>query len=137
EEQYRLETQYPLAEWGSDITVPCHLSPEISAVDMEIKWLKQTDCVCLYKNRQMFEGRGYKGRLSLFTEELDGGNVSLQLRDFRRSDVGVYLCQVTSTDRTEEITIRVVCEYFIISFCTVLSQHTPFLTICENISIHN
>ncbi len=33
--------------------------------------------------------------------------------------MGDYLCQVTSTDRTEEITIRVGCEYFIISFCTV------------------
>ncbi|XP_058633170.1 uncharacterized protein LOC131541447 isoform X2 [Onychostoma macrolepis] len=94
-------------EWGSDITVPCHLSPEISAVDMEIRWFKETDCVCLYKNRQMFEGRGYKGRVSLFTEELDRGNVSLQLQDFGRSDVGDYLCQVTRTDRTEEITIRV------------------------------
>ncbi|RXN29995.1 butyrophilin 1 [Labeo rohita] len=50
-------------QWGSDITVPCHLSPEISAVNMEIRWFKETDCVCLYKNRQMFEGRGYKGRI--------------------------------------------------------------------------
>ncbi|XP_073696544.1 uncharacterized protein [Garra rufa] len=94
-------------EWGSDIIVPCHLSPEISAVDMEIRWFKETDCVCLYKSRQMFEGRGYKGRVCLFTKELDRGNVSLKLRDFTRSDVGDYLCQVTSTDRTEEITVRV------------------------------
>lgn len=52
-------------EWGSDIIVPCHLSPEISAVDMEIRWFKETECVSLYKNRQMFEGRGYKGRVSV------------------------------------------------------------------------
>uniref|UniRef100_A0A8C2IZZ5 Ig-like domain-containing protein n=1 Tax=Cyprinus carpio TaxID=7962 RepID=A0A8C2IZZ5_CYPCA len=92
---------------GADFIVPCHLSPEISAVDMEIRWFKETDCVCLYKNRQMFKRRGYKGRVNLFTEELDRGNVSLQLRDFRQSDVGDYLCQVINTERTEQITIRV------------------------------
>uniref|UniRef100_A0A9J7ZQ92 Ig-like domain-containing protein n=1 Tax=Cyprinus carpio carpio TaxID=630221 RepID=A0A9J7ZQ92_CYPCA len=74
---------------------------------MEIRWFKETDCVCLYKNRQMFKGRGYKGRVNLFTEELDRGNVSLQLQDFRQSDVGDYLCQVINTERTEQITIRV------------------------------
>uniref|UniRef100_A0A671NER4 Ig-like domain-containing protein n=1 Tax=Sinocyclocheilus anshuiensis TaxID=1608454 RepID=A0A671NER4_9TELE len=119
---FKLSTDKTIVEWGSDIIVPCHLSPEISAVDMEIKWFKETDCV------------GYKGRVSLFTEELDGGNVSLQLRDFRRSDVGVYLCQVTSTDRTAEITIRVVCEYFIISFCTVLSQYTHFNNLWKHLN---
>ncbi|XP_059405275.1 butyrophilin subfamily 3 member A3 [Carassius carassius] len=94
-------------EWGTDFIVPCHLSPEISAVDMEIRWFKETDCVCLYKNRQVTEGMSYKGRVNLFTEELDRGNVSLQLRDIGQSDMGDYFCQVISTDRTAEITIRV------------------------------
>ncbi|XP_052412728.1 uncharacterized protein LOC127957995 [Carassius gibelio] len=93
-------------EWGTDFIVTCQLSPEISAVDMEIRWFKETDCVCLYKNRQVTEGMSYKGRVNLFTEELDRGNVSLQLRDIGQSDVGDYLCQVISTDKTEEITIR-------------------------------
>ncbi|XP_042610850.1 butyrophilin subfamily 1 member A1-like, partial [Cyprinus carpio] len=92
---------------GSDVTVPCHLSPEISAVDMEIRWFKETDCVCLYKNRQVTEGRSYRGRKGLSTEDLDRGNVSLKLKEFRESDIGVYLCQVISEDRTEEITIGV------------------------------
>ncbi|KAL7838656.1 hypothetical protein AOLI_G00270600 [Acnodon oligacanthus] len=71
---------------------------------MEIGWFKGTDCVCLYKNRQVTEGRGYEGRVSLFTEELQRGNVSLQIRDCRESDEGDYLCQVTNGDTTEEIT---------------------------------
>ncbi|KAI4890921.1 hypothetical protein NFI96_007190 [Prochilodus magdalenae] len=90
---------------GSALTLSCHLSPELSAVSMEIRWFKGTDCVCLYKNRQVTEGRGYEGRVSLFTQELQRGNVSLQIRDCRESDTGDYLCQVTNGDTTEECTV--------------------------------
>uniref|UniRef100_A0A3B4DY98 Ig-like domain-containing protein n=1 Tax=Pygocentrus nattereri TaxID=42514 RepID=A0A3B4DY98_PYGNA len=89
----------------SAVTLSCHLSPEISAVAMEIRWFKETDCVCLYKNRQVTEGRGYEGRVSLFTQELQRGNVSLQIRECRGSDRGVYFCQVTNGDTTEECTV--------------------------------
>ncbi|XP_067296341.1 golgin subfamily A member 6-like protein 24 isoform X2 [Pseudorasbora parva] len=92
---------------GSDFTIPCHLSPGISAVDMEIRWFKETDCVCLYKNKGVIEGRSYEGRTGLSTEELNRGNVSLNFRESRESDIGVYLCQVISEDRTEEITVGV------------------------------
>ncbi|KAG7314462.1 hypothetical protein KOW79_021765 [Hemibagrus wyckioides] len=90
----------------SAVTLSCRLSPEISAVNLEIRWFKETDCVCVYKNREVTEGRGYRGRVSLFTQELDEGNVSLQLRDCTWSNDGYYLCQVTDGDRTEEITVE-------------------------------
>ncbi|KAG7314459.1 hypothetical protein KOW79_021762 [Hemibagrus wyckioides] len=95
-------------EWynHSAVTLSCRLSPEISAVNMEIRWFKETDCVCVYKNREVTEGRGYRGRVSLDTQELERGNVSLQLRDCRGSDFGDYLCQVTDGDRTEDITVQ-------------------------------
>ncbi|KAK2816595.1 hypothetical protein Q7C36_022866 [Tachysurus vachellii] len=89
----------------SAVTLSCRLSPEISAVDLEIRWFKETDCVCVYKNSKVTEGRGYEGRVSLFTQELERGNVSLQLRNCTESDDGYYLCQVTDGDRTEEITV--------------------------------
>uniref|UniRef100_A0A8C1MFP7 Ig-like domain-containing protein n=1 Tax=Cyprinus carpio TaxID=7962 RepID=A0A8C1MFP7_CYPCA len=93
-------------EFQSDSTIQCHLSPEISAVDMEIRWFKETDCVCFYKNRRLIEGESYEGIMSLCIENLERGIVSLQLQDVRESHVGDYLCQVTSEDRTAEITIR-------------------------------
>ncbi|KAI4884635.1 hypothetical protein NFI96_014248 [Prochilodus magdalenae] len=74
---------------------------------MEIRWFKETDCVCLYKNRQVTEGKGYEGRVRLFTQELQTGNVSLQIRHCRESDGGDYLCQVTNEDTTEECTVVV------------------------------
>ncbi|KAI4903395.1 hypothetical protein NFI96_004728 [Prochilodus magdalenae] len=91
----------------SAVTLSCHLSPELSAVTMEIRWFKGTDCVCLYKNRQVTEGRGYEGRANLFTQELQRGNVSLQIRHCRVSDRGDYLCQVSNGDTTEECTVGV------------------------------
>ncbi|XP_076867056.1 uncharacterized protein LOC143518463 isoform X2 [Brachyhypopomus gauderio] len=94
---------------GSTVTLSCHLSPETSAVAMEIRWFKGTDCVCLYKNRQVTEGRDYEGRVSLFMEELIRGNIYLQLKDLRDSDTGHYLCQVTSGDTTQELTVGVGC----------------------------
>ncbi|XP_066509701.1 butyrophilin subfamily 3 member A2-like [Hoplias malabaricus] len=92
---------------GSAATLSCHLSPEVSAVDLEIRWFKEMECVCLYKNRQVTEGRGYEGRVSLFTQELQRGNVSLQIRNCTPSDTGHYLCQVTDGDTTEECTVEV------------------------------
>ena len=42
----------------------------------------------------MIEGKGYEGRVSLVTQELERGNLSLRLRDYRWSDRGGDICQV-------------------------------------------
>ncbi|XP_036433920.1 muscle M-line assembly protein unc-89-like [Colossoma macropomum] len=84
----------PHAFCGHDVTLPCYLSPETSAVAMEIRWFKGTDCIYLYQNGQVTEGRGYEGRVSM-TDELQRGNVSLSLRDVQWSDYGEYWCEVT------------------------------------------
>ncbi|XP_067295932.1 butyrophilin-like protein 2 [Pseudorasbora parva] len=100
-------TQKATISTGSEFTVPCYLSPEICATTMQIKWFKETDCACVYKNRHVIEGRAYKDRVSLVTHELERGNVSLHLNNFSVSDVGDYHCQVISGDRTKEITVGV------------------------------
>lgn len=90
---------------GSEITVPCHLSPEVCAIAMQIKWFKETVCVCIYKNGCVIKGRSYKDRASLATCVLERGNVSLNLSNFSVSDVGDYYCQVISRDTTKQITV--------------------------------
>ncbi|XP_030626131.1 uncharacterized protein LOC115808788 [Chanos chanos] len=81
---------------GEDVTLSCYLSPETSAVTMEIRWFKGTDCIYQYKNGEVREGRGYEGRVSLIMEELQRGNVSLTLRDVQWTDGGEYRCEVIS-----------------------------------------
>ncbi len=90
---------------GSEIVVPCHLSPEVCAIAMQIKWFKETVCVCIYKNGHVIEGRSYKDRASLDAHVLERGNVSLHLNNFSVSDVGDYYCQVISGDATKPITV--------------------------------
>ncbi|XP_014043689.2 butyrophilin subfamily 1 member A1-like isoform X1 [Salmo salar] len=90
---------------GDDVTLHCHLSPKTSAVVMTIRWFKGTECIYLYKNGQVTESIGYEGRVSLTAPELEGGNVSLRLRDFRRSDVGRYRCQVIHGEQKEEAAV--------------------------------
>ncbi|XP_043095198.1 butyrophilin-like protein 2 [Puntigrus tetrazona] len=100
-------SEEPEVSLGSDLIVPCFLSPEISALDLEISWSTDTACVCVYKDKQVIEGVLFKDRASLFTHKLREGNVSLRLKNFRPSDIGNYHCQVSGKDRRERITVRV------------------------------
>ena len=103
---FKLVTPDPVVEVseGDDVTLPCHLSPETSAVAMEIRWFKGTDCIYLYKNGHVTVRRGYEGRVSVNTLELQRGDVSLRLRERREEDGdgGVYTCQVISGEHKEE-----------------------------------
>src|SRR4029434_681961 len=90
------------ASVGGDATLPCHLSPETSAVAMEIRWFKGTECIYLYKNGHVTEGRGYKGRVRVDTEERQRGDVSLRLRKRIVEEGEVYICQVISGKHKEE-----------------------------------
>uniref|UniRef100_A0A8C7CFX1 Trichohyalin-like n=1 Tax=Oncorhynchus kisutch TaxID=8019 RepID=A0A8C7CFX1_ONCKI len=108
----RVHTQFKLtsedhvrAYVGEEVTLPCHLSPDTSAVATTIRWFKGTECIYLYKNGQVTERSGYEGRVSLITQELERGNVSLRLRDIRRSDGGVYICQVIHGEQKEEAAV--------------------------------
>lgn len=92
---------------GSTLTVSCHLCPALSAVDMEITWFGEMSCICAYKNREMTQGVNYEGRASLFINDLKKGNVSLRVADFRGSDLGVYMCRVSSRNETQQITVNV------------------------------
>ncbi|XP_017556201.2 trichohyalin [Pygocentrus nattereri] len=86
---------------SDDVTLTSHLSPETSAVGMEIRWFRGIECIYLYRNGQVTVGRGYEGRLSLFNEELQIGNVSLLLRDVGQADTGIYSCQVITGENKE------------------------------------
>ncbi|XP_046702388.1 butyrophilin-like protein 2 isoform X2 [Silurus meridionalis] len=87
---------------GDEITLPCYFSAEVSAVAMKIRWFKGTNCICVYNNGQLNEGKGYEDRVSLFTQELEEGNVSLMLRNLQESDDGEYKCEVTHQERKLE-----------------------------------
>uniref|UniRef100_A0A3P8ZMI3 Ig-like domain-containing protein n=1 Tax=Esox lucius TaxID=8010 RepID=A0A3P8ZMI3_ESOLU len=69
---------------------------------MTIRWFEYTECIYLYKNGQVTERRGYEGRLSLNTQEMERGNVSLRMKNTQESDSAVYICQVIHGEQEEE-----------------------------------
>uniref|UniRef100_W5LZC1 Ig-like domain-containing protein n=1 Tax=Lepisosteus oculatus TaxID=7918 RepID=W5LZC1_LEPOC len=95
---------------GEDAVLPCYLSPDISAVDLEIRWFRDgyDNFVCLYEAQDyniIRQNPAYRRRVNLFLGELPRGNVSLILRDVRRSDHGQYRCMVLSGRRYDDDTV--------------------------------
>uniref|UniRef100_A0A3B3QRW1 Uncharacterized protein n=1 Tax=Paramormyrops kingsleyae TaxID=1676925 RepID=A0A3B3QRW1_9TELE len=86
----------------------CYLSPERSVVSMEIRWFRDqfSDYIYLYKPGIDSKGKGYEDRVSLFSQELEKGNVSLLLTDVRLADQGDYKCHVSLGDWFEEPTLE-------------------------------
>uniref|UniRef100_A0A8C9SVZ9 Ig-like domain-containing protein n=1 Tax=Scleropages formosus TaxID=113540 RepID=A0A8C9SVZ9_SCLFO len=88
---------------GEDVVLPCYLKPNISAVDLHIEWFRvQTDnpLVHLYRDhedRNENQVPSYRGRTSLFLEQLKNGNTSLKVKNVQVSDNGEYKCFVHYT----------------------------------------
>ncbi|KAM9400996.1 butyrophilin subfamily 2 member A1-like isoform 1-T4 [Salvelinus alpinus] len=93
---------------GHDVILPCHLSPQTSAVDMEIRWFKEGEFASplyLYDGGKATEGKGYEGRVSVFTQELESGNISLLLNNVMASERGRYKCQASYMDWIQELPV--------------------------------
>ncbi|XP_043352682.1 butyrophilin subfamily 1 member A1-like isoform X6 [Dermochelys coriacea] len=96
---------------GQETVLPCHLSPRMSAANMEVRWFHSefSTAVHLYRDgkdqyeRQMPE---YQGRTELLKAGLTDGNVHLRLLNIRRSDEGQYHCFVQDDTFYEEAVLE-------------------------------
>ncbi|XP_030635129.1 butyrophilin subfamily 1 member A1-like [Chanos chanos] len=98
---------------GEDLILPCSLKPNISAVDMTVEWFKlptSDSLVHLYENgvdRSEDQIQSYRGRTSLFKDELQKGNTSLKLSRVKVSDEGEYKCLIRSERWYDDVTVQV------------------------------
>ncbi|KAM9500074.1 butyrophilin subfamily 1 member A1-like isoform 1-T4 [Clarias gariepinus] len=105
-----------IAVAGQDLVLPCFIKPNISAVDMTVKWLRLKDVaslVHLYKdheNRIENQAQSYRGRTSLDIKELQKGNASLKLSALRVSDEGRYKCLLEDKFWYDDITVQIIVE---------------------------
>ncbi|XP_058874690.1 butyrophilin subfamily 1 member A1-like, partial [Acipenser ruthenus] len=95
-----------IAEPGDDVILPCHISPRLSAVDMEVRWYRDAfeKPVHLYSFKMNILGTQdskYRGRTALSPSALQTGNLSLHLRNLQPSDRGVYTCLADDGSRYE------------------------------------
>ncbi|XP_047669604.1 butyrophilin subfamily 1 member A1-like isoform X17 [Tachysurus fulvidraco] len=101
---------------GEDLVLPCFIKPNTSAVDMTVEWFKlyvKDSLVHLYRDheeRNEAQAQSYRGRTSLYKEELQKGNTSLKLSDLRVSDEGEYKCLVEDKSWFDDITVKVIVE---------------------------
>ncbi|XP_071022332.1 butyrophilin-like protein 10 [Oncorhynchus clarkii lewisi] len=98
---------------GDDIILPCSLKPSVSAEDMTVQWTRlnlKADILHLYRDHQdsyVDQSPSYRGRTSMFHEELKNGNVSLKLTRVTLSDGGCYRCFIpTLTSQVKETTVQ-------------------------------
>ncbi|KAM9120024.1 butyrophilin subfamily 1 member A1-like isoform 2-T2 [Pangshura tecta] len=92
---------------GEATVLPCHLSPRMSAENMEVRWFRSEflSFVHLYQHGKDQYGNQmpeYRGRTELLKAGITDGNVSLQIINIRRSDEGQYSCFVKDGPFYEE-----------------------------------
>ncbi|XP_044840077.1 butyrophilin subfamily 1 member A1-like [Mauremys mutica] len=92
---------------GEAIVLPCHLSPRMSAENIEVRWFRSEflSFVHLYQHGKDQYGNqmpDYHGRTELSKAGITDGNVSLRILNIRRSDEGQYNCFVQDGSFYEE-----------------------------------
>ncbi|XP_074827417.1 butyrophilin subfamily 1 member A1-like isoform X1 [Natator depressus] len=95
------------ASLGGEAVLPCHLSPRMSAEDMEVRWFrsKYSEVVHLYRDGQDQYGEQmpeYRGRTELLKDDITDGSFSLRIRDIQPSDDGQYKCFFQSSVSYED-----------------------------------
>ncbi|XP_030287682.1 butyrophilin subfamily 1 member A1-like [Sparus aurata] len=87
-----------VAAVGQDVVLPCHLEPAANASEMTVEWTRpdlEPRFVYVWRDGVELESKKhpvYKGRTSVFSDELKHGNISLKLSRVRISDEGRYRC---------------------------------------------
>ncbi|XP_076019234.1 hemicentin-1-like isoform X10 [Genypterus blacodes] len=93
------------AALGDDIILPCHLEPPADAFGTIVEWTRpdlRSEVIHIWRNGLElldYQIPAYRGRTSLFREELKHGNVSLKLSNVKLSDEGTYRCFVSTVHR--------------------------------------
>uniref|UniRef100_A0A8B9LT00 Ig-like domain-containing protein n=1 Tax=Astyanax mexicanus TaxID=7994 RepID=A0A8B9LT00_ASTMX len=87
--------------FGGSVTLPCALSDNLDARKLEVRWYRPSmysSPALLYLNEKLdltSADLKYQGRVSL-PGPLEKGEASLKLDDLRSSDIGTYMCHVSS-----------------------------------------
>uniref|UniRef100_A0A671TN34 Ig-like domain-containing protein n=1 Tax=Sparus aurata TaxID=8175 RepID=A0A671TN34_SPAAU len=152
-----------VAAVGQDVVLPCHLEPAANASEMTVEWTRpdlEPRFVYVWRDGVELESKKhpvYKGRTSVFSDELKHGNISLKLSRVRISDEGRYRCFIPDVGDSSvqlipgkfmlNVSIINIMSLFILSVCytkcavelyTVLHQQhahvPPFLWFMSSMS---
>nr|XP_008302641.1 PREDICTED: golgin subfamily B member 1-like [Stegastes partitus] len=94
-----------VARVGDDVVLPCHLNPAVDVFEKTLEWSRSDQTgmlVYVWRSRHEFEQAkhpSYKGRTSLFADQLRHGNISLKLSNLKLSDKGTYRCFIVEDNK--------------------------------------
>ncbi|KAE8588434.1 hypothetical protein XENTR_v10022540 [Xenopus tropicalis] len=96
---------------GSDVLLPCHLIPEMSAEKMEIRWIKPMyrPYVHLYingKDDYTAQMPQFANRTELLKENITRGIFPLKIHKVTAQDSGEYYCHVESSDHHDKTIVQ-------------------------------
>ncbi|KAI4900118.1 hypothetical protein NFI96_028297 [Prochilodus magdalenae] len=78
------------ARVGSSAVLPCDWRNVSGSSPAHIKWCTISETVFERRGEEVYRGEGYEGRVDLPEDELLKGNCSLELKNIRPGDAGVY-----------------------------------------------
>ncbi|XP_042372129.1 butyrophilin subfamily 3 member A2-like, partial [Plectropomus leopardus] len=111
--QVIVPAQPVVALLGDDVILPCRLDPAMNAFGMMVEWLRpdlDPRFVLVWRDGVELKSKkhtSYRGRASVFTDELKHGNVSLKLSNVKRSDEGTYRCFIPGLGRAATVQLVV------------------------------
>lgn len=87
-----------VAEVGSDVLLPCILTPALPEAKLEVRWFHNLFTTIVFMLKDGIEGRqqqsaDYRGR-AFMKERPGSGNLSIYLQNVQLSDAGKYHCFV-------------------------------------------
>lgn len=99
-----------MAALGDDVELPCHLSPNVSAERMELRWFRGKVAAVLVRRdgreRAAEQAAEYRGRATLVARDIAAGRVAVRIHRVRASDDGEYRCFFRQDGSYEEASVH-------------------------------